>query len=323
MNLSANSLKVRASELCGITKLRWSRRPSGLYVFTFHRIGDAQNSAFDPNVFSCSSNEFERIVDFIRREFDVISVSALADLQANGTHSDRAALITFDDGYVDNYHIAMPALAERGLNATFFVATAMVEGTLPWWDQIAFWTRKSTLRELVLDGRTIDLRGQKRRAIRHVLRAFKEDKANINDKIERYRELLKPDQQLPGEQLMMNWEQLREANRAGFTIGSHTVNHPIMSHLAASEQSAELRESKAVLEKELGSQINVVAFPVGGEASFTQETMQLAGEAGYDFAFSSVGKHNHWNDMNALSLGRLSVDSGDIAELRYRVGRLN
>ncbi len=51
---------------------------------------------------------------------------------------EPAALVTFDDGYRDNFEIAAPILRDRGVPATFFLPTAFLESPrLPWWDEVA------------------------------------------------------------------------------------------------------------------------------------------------------------------------------------------
>lgn len=68
-----------------------------------------------------------------------ISTDELYDfLAGKGTLPDRPVLITFDDGYVDNYTNAYPILKKYNLKATIFIVTGFVskrEGYLTW-DQL-------------------------------------------------------------------------------------------------------------------------------------------------------------------------------------------
>ena len=60
-------------------------------------------------------------------------------LESGSPWSEPAALITFDDGYRDNFEVAAPILRERNVPATFFLPTAFLEAPrLPWWDQVAY-----------------------------------------------------------------------------------------------------------------------------------------------------------------------------------------
>jgi len=68
-----------------------------------------------------------------------ISTDELYDfLAGKGTLPDRPVLITFDDGYVDNYTTAYPILKKYNLKATIFIVTGFVSkrnGYLTW-DQL-------------------------------------------------------------------------------------------------------------------------------------------------------------------------------------------
>ncbi|WP_415059623.1 polysaccharide deacetylase family protein [Congregibacter sp.] len=274
-------------------------------------------------MFSCNVQEFEDLVEFIASNFRVLSMPDFCTMHRSGNVDDRCALITFDDGYLDNYELAMPILASRGLSATFFVSPAMIEGELPWWDRLAFWSKNSGRDQISIKGRTINLRGDSQQAIKQVLRAFKDDKSPVTEKLKIYEDLLQPQEVLPNTKLMMNWSQIADAHQLGFTIGSHTVSHPILAHLDSSEQKSELVRSKAIIEDKLNSEVNVVAFPVGGETSFSRTTVELAKQSGYEFAFSSIEKLNSWGSYNPHVMGRIGIDSGDIATLQYRLSRLS
>ena len=82
--------------------------------------------------------------------YHTISPDELYDfLAGQGTLPDRPVLITFDDGYVDNYTNAYPILKKYNLKATIFVVTGFLSkrnGYLTW-DQ---------LREMEQNGITIE-----------------------------------------------------------------------------------------------------------------------------------------------------------------------
>jgi peptidoglycan/xylan/chitin deacetylase (PgdA/CDA1 family) len=74
-----------------------------------------------------SADEFRRDLAYLRRHYECISLRELCErLRAGVPFRRRAAVITFDDGYRDNYTAAAPALREAGLTATFFVSTGYI-----------------------------------------------------------------------------------------------------------------------------------------------------------------------------------------------------
>ena len=61
----------------------------------------------------------------------------------------------------------------------------------------------------------------------------------------------------------MSWSELEQISKAGICVGSHTVTHPRMSRLTATEVENELRVSRADLEDRIGKTVDVFAYPYG------------------------------------------------------------
>jgi hypothetical protein len=109
----------------------------GLLVLTYHRIGDPAESPLDRNLFSATAEEFARQVCHLARECEVIGLDDVpAALRARG---GRRVLVTFDDGYRDNFELAFPLLRAAGMPAAFFLATGFLDRPrLSWWDELAW-----------------------------------------------------------------------------------------------------------------------------------------------------------------------------------------
>lgn len=117
---------------------------SKLRILAYHRVLDdvADDFPFDRDVISCSSDEFRREMEFVARNFDVVTFN---DIAKNGAESYRRPLVvTFDDGYKDNYDVAFPILKEVGMPAVFFVTTDYIDGvSIPWWDELTYLLNKN------------------------------------------------------------------------------------------------------------------------------------------------------------------------------------
>src|SRR5690606_3050624 len=114
---------------------------SGILILNYHRIGDGSASPYDRELFSADAEAFDAQVARLARDCDVISP---ADIESVAGRRGRHVLLTFDDGYLDNYDTAFPILRRHGVQATFFIATGYIDRPrLPWWDEIA-WLLRST-----------------------------------------------------------------------------------------------------------------------------------------------------------------------------------
>lgn len=100
---------------------------------------------------------------------------------------------------------------------------------------------------------------------------------------------------LPG---FMTWEQLRNISRDGIEIGSHTLRHTYLPLASREQVDEELRESKRVLEAQLGVAIDLLSYPVGG---FTPAIQDIARRAGYRAACTTNrGTSRRLHDLFSL-----------------------
>lgn len=314
-------------DAAGVTSLRWRALPAGVYCFNFHRVGNDDHAEFHPNLFSCTGARFAELLGFLRENFDVIGVDRLIEMVDSGeAPTRRHALITFDDGYADNYRIAYPLLREFGCPAGFFLPTEFVGSRdAPWWDRIAWCVSNmregGPLRVPGLDApvnvRGDDLEG----SIRRVLRAVKDNPdVPMQDKVDAI-EAQVPCPRLGGgdRPLFMSWDEVREMSRGGMWFGSHTRSHRILSHLSGDEQRVELGESKRILEAELGVPVLSVAYPVGGLQHYTAETRQIVEACGYRVAFNYVSGVNRRPAGHRFDLHRIEVSGNPSANTLRRL----
>ena len=302
--------------------LLWRYRPNGLFCFNYHRIGDPSNSQFDPNVFSCNEYVFEEHLKFYKSNFDIVTIEELNTLrQSDKKLSNRFALLTFDDGYIDNYTLAYPLLKEYQVPAVFFIATDFIEkNIIPWWDEIAFLIKNSHQISLQLDNweTPISLTStSKNDYIKEVLQLIKLDSSKLMDEkiICLKRALnLKADYSTPHKNLFMNWEMLKEMQDNGMTVGSQSCSHSIMSHLSSEDQRYEALHSKNILSEQMGKDVTCFAYPVGGVSAFTKTTEKILEEYNYTLAFSFIAGINRTLNNNNFHLKRFSVDGNCCVE---------
>src|SRR5262249_33831995 len=104
-----------------------------------------------PNV-SASPAMFARQVAYVAKHFNVIDLAALREfIQLGRPLPSRPLLITFDDGYLDNYSNAYPVLRQYGLPAVIFLVTDWIgTPTIPWWDECAYLFQHTTTTHAVL-----------------------------------------------------------------------------------------------------------------------------------------------------------------------------
>ena len=280
-------------------------KPS-LIVLAYHRIGSSSENLFDNQLYSASEEQFEAQVSYLKKHFNLVNANTM-DL-VDGPN----AMITFDDGYRDNYINAFRIIKNLGATATFFITTGYINNPkLSWWDHIAYVITQSQLTSFELDYQApIQVhRSNRGQAIKKILDAIKHLE-NINydyllSHIEERAQVVVDSEKL-GTELFMDWNQIREMNDSGMAIGSHTHTHQILKQLDNEEQEKELFQSRTVLQEELGCEIYSLAYPVGNRDSFNIETKEIALKVGYKLGFSCYGGTGAEDKMD---IKRYSVDT--------------
>lgn len=267
--------------------------PSGasarLSILIYHRVLAEADPLFPHEATAAT---FDRQLAMLKAAFNVLPLTdAIARLKA-GTLPARAACITFDDGYADNLTLATPILKKHGLHATFFIATAYLNGGRMFNDTVIEAIRRSPLPTLDLGalglGRfDIAHHETKAHAIGQILPQVKYLPLDAREQtVARIAELAQCGA-LPND-LMMSTEQLKALHAAGMGIGGHTARHPILAKLDANAVREEIAAGKDFLETALNTRITLFAYPNGKPgADYLPEQAAIVRELGFDAAVST------------------------------------
>lgn len=259
-----------------------------LSVLIFHRVLPIRDQLFPDE---CDAERFERIVGWLAQWFNVLPLDQAVERLKRGSLPARAAAISFDDGYADNYAVATPILKKLGVPATFFVATGFLDGGRMWNDTVIEAIRGARASELGC--RAADLApmpiatvNEKREAINRFIPAIKHlPRAQRDEAVAEIAEAARA--VLPSD-LMMSSEQVRELRHAGMGIGAHTVTHPILATLDATSACAEIAHSRDVLADLLKERVGLFAYPNGKAGQdYTREHVDIVSALGFDAAVST------------------------------------
>lgn len=235
-----------------------------LSILIYHRVLAETDPLFPDEA---TAESFDRQMGWVKQVFRVLPLpEAVARLKA-GTLPARAACITFDDGYADNLTQALPILQRHGLHATFFVATAYLNGGRMFNDTVIEAVRRAGAAEadftdLGLGRHDLSSPRARQAAIGSLLPQVKylpldEREARVAEIARRLTDAPLPDD------LMMTTEQLKALHGAGMEIGGHTDRHPILAKLDDAAVRAEIAAGKEWLEARLGARVGLFAYPNG------------------------------------------------------------
>ena len=101
----------------------WRPAKKGIAILMYHKIGMTPENSQLANLW-VTPEKFDRQMRFIRdHNIPVITFLDYYGMLKDNTVPDKAVIITFDDGYEDNYAEAFPILKKYGFKACFFVVT--------------------------------------------------------------------------------------------------------------------------------------------------------------------------------------------------------
>lgn len=275
-----------------------------IVILMYHRINHGSDT--DTLGLSISPLFFDRQLEFLKSHYKVISLADAVTMVSNGIPEGCQVVITFDDGYRDNYDYAFPLLKKHQIPATIFVSVDAVEtGNFGWYafDKAIMDTRITSidLTQFNLGVIPLATRGDKERAIVSLHQELKRrDNRICESVIETVVDTLA--QKSNPERIIMSWDEAREMLESGLvTIGSHTITHPILTRVERNIARDEIIRSKAMLEERLGTVVDLFAYPNGRAEDFDDEIIGMIMDAGYRAACTTI----HGSTVKGENLFRL------------------
>lgn len=273
-------------------------------------------------------DSFEQQIRFLSENYHIISLNDFLNAMVERTGLPRkTVVITFDDGWEDNYLYAFPILWKYKVPATIFLTTGLI-GTRDvfWQEKIIFLIKKllpapDALRSCFYDNRLDELQP----LVNNLVKDENDAKAwtRIVDRL-KYVDTTKRDNiirdmekhanlpELPvDENSFLNWGQVREMAKSQIHFASHGVTHRTLTLLTENELKEELVASRKFLEEKLGEPVHAFAY-AGGD--YNDKVVGLLEDIGYRLAVTVEP------GLNARSAGLYRLKRINVCEGRF-VGR--
>lgn len=315
-SLSKRNLLARTLDVTGCGRmLRATQAWEGVLILNYHRIGDCRSSLLDRNLWSATVEDFEAQIRMIASNFKVIGPNEID--QVLQRRRGRHVMVTFDDGYLDNYANAFPILKAHDVPATFFITTGFLDiPKVPWWDDIAWMVRTSPLGILDVNNWTTTPikfdEPHRENAINWLLGVYKGLSGEVTEDFLNFLGDALQTGRCPTEiarRLWMTWDNIREMRQAGMTFGGHTVTHPILANISSEEQDREVGGCRRRLIEELGEPIEAFGYPVGGRKSFNSDTREALIRNGFKWGFAYMGGYCRYGHGDQLAIPRTAIET--------------
>ncbi len=268
-----------------IRKQLHSRMYGNCAVLLYHRVC---NYTSDPQLLCVTPENFESHIRFLKQNYTVLDIEEWKNNILNHKKfKPNSVVITFDDGYEDNFSQALPILEKYKVQVLFYICTGNINTDKEfWWDELErlllFDPVNKTSLKIEIKGikREVGLNKSERETLYSdllpVLRSMRPEDRNaiLKDLI-----LQTGNSSTRATHRSMTWEEVKKMSASGSTvIGAHTLNHPSLAVLSVKEQQEEIGESKRILEEKIGKPVEHFSYPFGTKLDYTDDTIRLCRE---------------------------------------------
>jgi peptidoglycan/xylan/chitin deacetylase (PgdA/CDA1 family) len=273
-----------------------------LTVLSYHRVGRKAGDSFEqwPD-----ADGFRQQIRWLKEFCQVVDLAeGIRRVCVDGMPGHFGA-ISFDDGYQDNYDVAVPVLKSEGINATFFIATSYLSGNAMFNDIVYSAVTQTTLLEFGWASLSVEVRSlsdcSKRKSLaKELIEKLKYLPPNVRDAT-----ALEIAKQLGGtvdQNLMMSKRSLADLFKQGMSVGSHTHRHLVATTVTLDEFAADIQNSIDELIEITGQKPELFAFP-NGKSNFdqTDEYVNLVRKSGFSAALTTdLGSNFNRSDLFTL-----------------------
>jgi peptidoglycan/xylan/chitin deacetylase (PgdA/CDA1 family) len=279
--------------------------PTGI-ILSYHRIAPA---ALDPWGLRVTSEKFGEQMEVLSRHGSVLSLSDYVERRRQGTARECAFVVTFDDGYVDNWRAALTSLRRFRVPATVFVSTGYTGRPYFWWealeqvflrpgrlpprlsfghDKLVHQWELAGATDYTMEQYTADYIGCKWRGlpgtrVRLYFEVYEalwaiphKERLDLVDQIVTWAGSV--DSALSEARPMTPEEIAALASDPLVTIGGHGVQHLPLNEVTREAQLAEIAGGQDYLEALLGRPVTTFAYPHG---KYDNDTIAILEERGF------------------------------------------
>jgi len=296
-NRLLTNLKLELAYFSGVPWLRGRGVGGAGVILRFERVRQRRSAGFQPlKSREITPGFLDRTIRALKRwKYDIVSLEEVCRRAVTLAERRRFVGLTFDGAYKDLIASAYPVLAKHGVPFAVYVPTAFPDGLgEAWWlalEQVIAREARISLvinrKEQRFDISTTSEKYQLYAVLEGWMRSLAPPDLSfaIRDLCTRY----SVDLAALSREASMNWDDLTQlAADPLVTIGSATVNYPVLSNLKDADALREMTMGRAVAQAAFHRGVGHFAYPFGDRAAFRRQHVGMAMEAGFASAASAI-----------------------------------
>ncbi|MEO8399860.1 MAG: polysaccharide deacetylase family protein, partial [Ignavibacteriaceae bacterium] len=292
-------------------------------ILIYHRVTNLKN---DPQQLAVKPDNFYEHINFLKKNYNLLEIDEFKNYVINNKKFDKnTVIITFDDGYADNYLEALPILESLDSQALFYISTSLLNTEkLIWWDQLEqiFFSQKNIPASLKIkiDDKDYNFKTATKDEIINAYNSLhpliKWQRLNEREKIlnglndwsgfSNYENI---------NYRFLTFGEVKKMNDSkAAVIGAHTHNHIPLSLHNYDEQFQETNNSKKILEDLTQKKINHFSYPFGGKKDYNNNSIKICSELNFEMVCANYHSQVHsWTDK--FQLPRILVRDWNITSI--------
>jgi len=285
-------------------------------IINFHGVRNQENNPFNNR--HMLSKDFEKIISYLSKNFNIVPLETLFEYhQKKQILPKKTIALTFDDGYENNFSIALPILKKYNVPATFYIISkGLLDNSFFSWPDKMDILKKNIQTDFTINNHIfpfptyynhelkinlIDFLKLQGDGINSIVDELITSTLDIKKTLFESKELF---------ELIREQEFKQFINEPLIEFGSHTHSHPNLEFLDRLSAEKELKESKELLEKLTEKKVKSLAFPDG---SYSNETIDIALNLGYHNLVAVEYKFQE-NNKNPNLLSRFTISNSTTFE---------
>lgn len=274
---------------------------SNVTIIMYHYVREIKKSRF-PEIKGLEFSLFKQQLNYLKKKYTIIKIEEMLEsVHGSAKLPENAALLTFDDAYIDHFKYVFPVIQQLGLQGSFYVPAQIIQDyKVLDVNKIHFILALSAdkhklvqriFKEINILKSQIPLLnpseyyesyGKPSRFdtaevmfIKRILQVGipQPFRSELIDKF--FLEVVDMDEESFSKELYMNREQLLQMASFGMHLGNHTFSHPWLNSLSRSEQMVEIQKCNHFFDSlGLFNENWTMCFPYGGYNNDTLDVLK-------------------------------------------------